>query len=200
MSVTFKPPNGSFDAGDRVQFDLTLKNVHDQSSQAFDLSVVVTFEGLDENRIYITCTTGSPAFNATSGESKLIISKVDPLQTVYCNYTSFLQNRISPKRLISQTVDVEYFSLSSASNPQRASYKERRYANFTTKPINATIMTSQNAETLQAGDPVNFTLHLQIPECVTTLTVSFNLPTVPLGVIDLARRRRAIGSEDVSYR
>ena len=190
VAITFQPPVGSFDAGDRVQYNLTLTNI-DMTTTAHGLSVVVTFETLDTNRYYTTCSIGSPTFNATSGESKLFISSIAPSQIVYCNYTSFLQNRISPKLLISQSVAIEYYSLPLNSAPQQlASYKEKRHANFTTKPINTTIMTSQNAEQLQAGDPVNFTLHVQIPECVTNFTAVFNLPSVPLSVIDLFRRKR----------
>ena len=205
MAVTFQPPVGSFDAGDRVQYNLTLRN-NDTTTTAHHLSVVVTFEALDTNRVFISCSAGSLAFNHISGESTLSISSIAPSHSVDCNYTSFLQNRISPERLISQTVDIEYYSLPlSNAPPQLASYKERQHANFTTKPINTTIATSQNAEELQAGDPVNFTLHLQIPECVTNLTAVFNLPSVPLSVIDLSRRKRdasllGIDSEDAGRR
>ena len=205
VSVTFAPPMGSFDAGDRVQYDLTLKN-NDQSTTAHELSMLVTFQGIDTNRVYISCSSGSPTFNATRRESKLFISSIAPSQTVYCNYTSFLQDRISPKRLISQMVTIEYYSMPVSNSPQNfASYKEKRHANLTTKPINTTILASQNAEMLQAGDPVNFTLHLEFPECVTKLNVGFNLPAVPRSVIDLFRKRRDVtgqdlGSEETGHR
>ena len=198
MSVTFDPPVGSFDAGDKVQYDLTLKNV-DQSTTAHELSMVVTFEALDTNRVNIACSRGAPTFNATSRESKLFISSIAPSKTVDCNYAFFLQDRISPKRVISQSVTVEYYSMPVGSNQQLASYKERRHANLTTKPINTTIIASQNAQTLQAGDPVNFTLHLQFPECVTNLIVAFNLTTVPVSVIDLSRRKRDLTGLDVIH-
>lgn len=196
---------GSFDAGDRVQYDLTLKN-NDQSTTAHELSMLVTFQGIDTNRVYISCSSGSPTFNATRRESKLFISSIAPSQTVYCNYTSFLQDRISPKRLISQMATIEYYSMPVSNSPQNfASYKEKRHANLTTKPINTTILASQNAEMLQAGDPVNFTLHLEFPECVTKLNVGFNLPAVPRSVIDLFRKRRDVtgqdlGSEETGHR
>lgn len=205
VAVTFQPPIGSFDAGDRVQYNLTLRN-NDKTTTAHDLSIVVTFEALDTNRIYITCSRGSPTFNDISRESTLFISSIAPSQSVDCNYTSFLQSRISPERLISQTVAIEYYSVPPSNAPQQlASYKERQHANFTTEPINTTIVPSQNAEELQAGDPVNFTLHLQIPECVTNLTAIFDLPSVPLSVIDLSRRKRdaslsGIDSEDAGSR
>lgn len=205
MAVTFQPPIGSFDAGDRVQYNLTLRN-NDKTTTAHDLSIVVTFEALDTNRIYITCSRGSPTFNDISRESTLFISSIAPSQSVDCNYTSFLQSRIIPERLISQTVAIEYYSVPPSNAPQQlASYKERQHANFTTEPINTTIVPSQNAEELQAGDPVNFTLHLQIPECVTNLTAIFDLPSVPLSVIDLSRRKRdaslsGIDSEDAGSR
>ena len=172
VSVTFEPIAGSFDAGDKVLYALTVKNVA-QSTTAHDVSILAAFEALDANRVSVTCSTGSPTFNAISRESTLVISSIAPSQTVSCNYESYLQDRLSPKRLISQTVVVEYYSLPSGSRPaMSASYKEKRHVNLTTKPINTTIVASQNAEELQAGDPVNFTLHLQLPECVTNLSVA----------------------------
>ena len=73
-----------------------------------------------------------------------------------------------------------------------ASYKEKQLANLTTKSINTTILASQNAEKLQAGDPVNFTLRLQLPECKTNLSVVVDLPAVPANVIDLSRNKRDV--------
>lgn len=86
-----------------------------------------------------------------------------------------------------------------------ASYKEKKLASLTTKSINTTISASQNAEKLQAGDPVNFTLQLQLPECKTNLSVVIDLPAVPESVIDLSRKRRDVsrirsGSEVVRPR
>ena len=84
-------------------------------------------------------------------------------------------------------------------DPQNfASYKEIRLANITTKSINTTILAGQNAQELQAGDPVNFTLRLQLPECETNLSVVLDLPIVPGNVIDLSRRRRDATVEGIS--
>ena len=192
MSAAFEPVPGSFDAGDRVQYDLTVKNIA-QSTTAHDVSILASFEALDVNRVAITCSTGSPTFNVTSKESKLVISSIAPSQTVSCNYESYLEDRLSPKQLISQIVAVEYYSLAAGSRPAMfVTYKQKRHAYLTIKPINTTIMASKNAEELQAGDPVNFTLRLQLPDCVTNLTVGIYLPTVPRSVIDLSRRRRDV--------
>lgn len=190
VTVTFNAPTGSFDSGDRVEYDLTLKNIA-STTTAHSLSIVVTFEALDTSRLNVTCSRGSPTFNATRKESKLSFSSVAPSQNIRCNYASYLEDRLSPKQLISQVVAVEYYSTAVGNDPQNfASYKEKRHANLTTKSINTTILASQNAQTLQAGDPVNFTLHLQLPECKTNLSVVIDLPTVPGNVIDLSRRRR----------
>ena len=190
MTVTFNAPNGSFDSGDKVEYDLTLKNVA-PTTTAHSLSIVVTFEALDIGRLNITCSRGSPSFNVTRKESKLSISSLAPSQNIHCNYASYLEDHLGPKQLISQTVAVEYYSTAVGNNPQNfASYKEKRRANFTTKSINTTILASQNAQQLQAGDPVNFTLLLQLPECKTNLSVVIDLPTVPGNVIELSRRRR----------
>lgn len=189
VSVTFQPPTGSFDAGDVVQYILTLKNTFTNST-AYDLLVVITFEDLNTSRSYRNCSSGILTYNASSEESKLFVAKLDPLQTVSCNFTSFLQNHIGPKQSISQRATIEYYSLSFASYPHRSSYKELRYAIITSKAIDTMVETSTNAESLQAGDEVNFTFYLQIPEGVTSLNVSFHLPNVSRSVIDLDRKRR----------
>ena len=196
LSVTFEVLAGSFDAGDRVEYNLTLSNIA-QSTTAYDLSVLATFEAIDGNRVYRTCSSDSVSFNNGTLESQLFISNMGPSNTISCNFVSFIKDHISPKKLVSQTVAVEYYSLSAVNRPlTAASYKERRFANVTTKPINTTAVTSQNAEKLQAGDPVNFTFYLQLPECVTNLSVDFQLPTVPRNVIELFRRRRDAHSEE----
>ncbi|CAH3166800.1 unnamed protein product, partial [Porites evermanni] len=196
LSVTFEVLAGSFDAGDRVEYNLTLSNIA-QSTTAYDLSVLATFEAIDGNRVYRTCSSDSVSFNNGTLESQLFISNMGPSNTISCNYVSFIIDHISPNKLVSQTVAVEYYSLSAVNRPlTAASYKERRFANVTTKPINTTAVTSQNAEQLQAGDPVNFTFYLHLPECVTTLSVDFQLPTVPRNVIELFRRRRDAHSEE----
>lgn len=200
VTVLFNAPTGSFDGGDRVEYDLTLENI-DSTTTAHSLSIVVAFDALDTSRLNITCSRGSPTFNATTKESKLSISSLAPSQDIHCSYASILLGRLSPKQLISQMAAIEYYSVDVGNKPQNfASYKEKKYANLTTKSINTTILASQNAEKLQAGDPVNFTLHLQLPECKTNLSVVIDLPTVPANVIDLSRKRRdvsriRIGSE-----
>ena len=89
-------------------------------------------------------------------------------------------------------VTVEYYNKDVGNNPQNAaSYNEKRHANITTKPIDTSILSSKNADKLEAGDPVNFTVQLQLPECETNLSVVVDLPTVPESVIDLARKRRS---------
>ena len=90
-------------------------------------------------------------------------------------------------------VTVEYYNKDVGNNPQNAaSYNEKRHANITTKPIDTSILSSKNADKLEAGDPVNFTVQLQLPECETNLSVVVDLPTVPESVIDLARKRRSL--------
>ena len=205
VTVSFNPPTGSFDGGDRVVYDLTLENIH-STTTAHSLSIVVAFEELDTSRPNTTCSRGTPIFNVTTQESILSISTLAPSQDIQCSYASILQGRLSPRQLISQLVTVEYYSLGVGNKPDNfASYIEKRLANLTTKAINTTILASQNAEKLQAGDPVNFTLHLQLPECETNLSVVIDLPAVPASVIDLSRKRRdvtgiRIGSEVVRPR
>ena len=88
---------------------------------------------------------------------------------------------------------IEYYSVDVGNQPENcAGYKEKKRASLTTKSINTTISASQNAEKLQAGDPVNFTLQLQLPECETNLSVVIDLPAVPVNVIDLSRKRRDV--------
>lgn len=205
VTVSFTPPTGSFDGGDRVEYDLTLENI-DPTTTAHSLSIVVTFEALDTSRLSVTCSRGTPTFNVTTQESILSISSLAPSQNIQCGYVSALLGRLSPKQLISQMVTVEYYSSDVGNRPDNfASYKEKKLANLTTKSINSTILASQNAEKLQAGDPVNFTLHLQLPECETNLSVVVDLPAVPANVIDLSRKRRDVtrmrsGSEVVRPR
>lgn len=205
VTVSFIPPTGSFDGGDRVEYDLTLENI-DPTTTAHSLSIVVTFEALDTSRLSVTCSRGTPTFNVTTQESILSISSLAPSQNIQCSYVSVLLGRLSPKQLISQMVTVEYYSSDVGNRPDNfASYKEKKLANLTTKSINSTILASQNAEKLQAGDPVNFTLHLQLPECETNLSVVVDLPAVPANVIDLSRKRRDVtrmrsGSEVVRPR
>lgn len=205
VTVSFTPPTGSFDGGDRVEYDLTLENI-DPTTTAHSLSIVVTFEALDTSRLSVTCSRGTPTFNVTTQESILSISSLAPSQNIQCSYVSVLLGRLSPKQLISQMVTVEYYSSDVGNRPDNfASYKEKKLANLTTKSINSTILASQNAEKLQAGDPVNFTLHLQLPECETNLSVVVDLPAVPANVIDLSRKRRDVtrmrsGSEVVRPR
>lgn len=109
-------------------------------------------------------------------------------------------NRIAPKQRISQRVSLEYYSLSHTSYPQRSSYKELRHASITTKAIDTTVKTSRNAESLQAGDAVNFTFLLQIPECLTNLNTSFSVPTVPRNVIDLQQKKRRDLTQLLNFR
>lgn len=205
VTVSFTPPTGSFDGGDRVEYDLTLENI-DPTTTAHSLPIVVTFEALDTSRLSVTCSRGTPTFNVTTQESILSISSLAPSQNIQCSYVSVLLGRLSPKQLISQMVTVEYYSSDVGNRPDNfASYKEKKLANLTTKSINSTILASQNAEKLQAGDPVNFTLHLQLPECETNLSVVVDLPAVPANVIDLSRKRRDVtrmrsGSEVVRPR
>lgn len=205
VTVSFIPPTGSFDGGDRVEYDLTLEN-SDPTTTAHSLSIVVTFEALDTSRLNVTSSRGTPTFNVTTQESILSISSLAPSQNIQCSYASVLLSRLSPKQLISQMVTVEYYSSDVGNRPDNfASYKEKTLANLTTKSINTTISASQNAEKLQAGDPVNFTLRLQLPECETNLSIVVDLPTVPANVIDLSRKRRDVtrmrsGSEVVRPR
>lgn len=201
VSVMFQPLAGAFDAGDMVKYDLTIKNTFTNST-AYNLSAVITFEALNSSRGYRNWCTGKPTYNVSSQESKLLLTmaKLDPLEEVSCNFTSFLVNRIAPKQRISQTVSLEYYSLSHTSYPQRSSYKELRNASITTKAIDTTVKTSGNAESLQAGDAVNFTFLLQIPECVTNLNVSFTVPTVPRNVIDLERKKKRDLTELLNFR
>ena len=205
MTVNFNRSTGSFDGGDRVVYDLTLENI-DLTTTAHSLYIVVTFEALDTSRLNTTCSRGTLTFNVTTQESVLSISSLAPSQNIHCSYASILQGGLSPKQLISQMASIEYYSLDVSNRPVNfASYKEKRAANLTTKPINTTILASQNAEKLQAGDPVNFTLHLQLPECETNLSVVIDLPAVPASVIDLSRKKRDVtrtttGSEVVRPR
>lgn len=205
VTVSFTPPTGSFDGGDRVEYDLTLENIY-PTTTAHSLSIVVTFEALDTRRLSVTCSRGTPTFNVTTQESILSISSLAPSQNIQCSYVSVLLGRLSPKQLISQLVTVEYYSSDVGNRPDNfASYKEKKLANLTSKSINSTILASQNAEKLQAGDPVNFTLRLQLPECETNLSIVVDLPTVPANVIDLSRKRRDVtrmrsGSEVVRPR
>ena len=192
VTVSFNPPTGSFDGGDRVVYDLTLENI-DSTTTAHSLSIVVTFEALDTSRLNVVCSRGTLAFNATTQESILSVQSLAPSQNVQCSYASILLGLLSPRQLISQMVAVEYYSVDVGNKPENfASYKEKKLANLTTKSINTTILASQNAEKLQAGDPVNFTLRLQLPECKTNLSVVVDLPTVPASVIDLSRNRRDV--------
>lgn len=167
---------------------------------------MVSFDTLDTNSLNTTCSRGSPTFNATSKQSRLSVTPLAPSQSIHCKYEAYLPARISPKQLISQIVAIEYYSTDVGNSPQNyASYKEKSHANITTKSINATILSSQNADKLQAGDPVNFTLRLQLPECETNLSVVVDLPTVPSSVIDLARKKRDVtgfgtGSEEDQLR
>ena len=90
-------------------------------------------------------------------------------------------------------VAIEYYSLDVGNIPENfASYKEKKLASLTTKSIDTTISASQDAEELEAGDPVNFTLRLELPECETNLSVVIDLPAVPEDVIDLSRKRRDV--------
>lgn len=197
--VIFEPLAGSFDAGDMVKYNLTLVNRFTNST-AYDLSAVIAFEALNSSRSHRSCSTGTPTYNVSSQELKLFLSKLDPLERVSCTFTSFLRNDIAPKQRISQTVSLEYYSLSHTSHPQRSSYKELRHTSITSKAIDTTVKTSRNAENLQAGDAVNFTFILQIPECVTNLNVSFSLPTVPRNVTDLQRKRKRDLTELLNFR
>lgn len=199
VSVMFQPLAGAFDAGDVVKYDLTIKNTL-ANSTAYDLSAVITFEALNSSRGYRNCSRGIRIYNVSNQESKLFLNELDPLQEVSCTFTSFLVNRIAPKQRISQTVSLEYYSLSNTSYPQRSSYKELRNASITTKAIDTTVKTSRNAESLQAGDVVNFTFLLQIPEGVTNLNVSFTVPTVPRNVIDLERKKKRDLTELLNFR
>lgn len=205
VTVSFNPPTGSFDGGDRVEYDLTLENI-DPTTTAHSLSIVVTFEALDTSRLNVSCSRGTPTFNATTQEAILSISSLGPSQNIQCSYASILQGRLSPKQLITQMAAIEYYSVNVGNQPGNfASYKEKKLASLTTKSINTTISASQNAEKLQAGDPVNFTLQLQLPECKTNLSVVIDLPAVPESVIDLSRKRRDVsrirsGSEVVRPR
>ena len=192
VTVSFNPPNGSFDGGDRVEYDLTLENI-DPTTTAYSLSIVVTFEALDTSRLNATCSRGTPTFNVTTQEAILTISSLAPSQNIHCSYASILQGRLSPKQLISQMVAIEYYSLDVGNIPENfASYKEKKLASLTTKSIDTTILASQDAEELEAGDPVNFTLRLELPECETNLSVVIDLPAVPENVIDLSRKRRDV--------
>ena len=188
-----------------MEYDLTLENI-DATTTAHSLSIVVTFEALDTSRLNVTCSRGTPTFNATTQETILSNSSLAPSQNIRCNYASILQGRLSPKQLISQIAAIEYYSLDVGNQPENfASYKEKKIASLTTKPINTTISASQDAEELQAGDPVNFALHLQLPECKTNLSVAISLPAVPENVIDLSRKKRDVsrissGSEVVRPR
>ena len=206
VTVSFHAPaNGSFDAGDKVDYELILNNI-DSTITAYSLSVVVTFETVDTNNFNTSCSRGSPSFNATTKQSRVFVTPLAPSESIRCKYESRLQARISPKQLISQMVTVKYYNTDVGNNPQNAaSYNEEKHANITTKPIDTSILSSQNADKLQAGDPVNFTLRLQLPECETNLSVVVDLPTVPESVIDLARKRRSlqgigIGSEEDNLR
>ena len=175
-----------------MEYDLTLENT-DSTTTAHSLSIVVTFEALDTSRFNVTCSRGTPTFNITTQEAILSISSLGPSEDIHCGYASILQGRLSPEQLITQMAAIEYYSLDVGNRPENfASYKENKLASLTTKSINTTISASQNAEKLQAGDPVNFTLQLQLPECETNLSVVFNLPAVPVNVIDLSRKRRDV--------
>lgn len=193
VTVSFQAPaNDSFDAGDRVEYELILNNI-DSTISAYSLSVIVSFETVDTNSLNTSCSGGTPKFNATTKQSRLFITPLAPSQSIRCKYESRLQARISPKQLISQMVTVEYYNKNVGNNPQNAaSYNEKRRANITTKPIDTSILSSKNADKLEAGDPVNFTVQLQLPECETNLSVVVDLPTVPESVIDLARKRRSL--------
>ena len=193
VTVSFQAPaNDSFDAGDRVEYELILNNI-DSTISAYSLSVIVSFETVDTNSLNTSCSGGTPKFNATTKQSRLFITPLAPSQSIRCKYESRLQARISPKQLISQMVTVEYYNKDVGNNPQNAaSYNEKRHANITTKPIDTSILSSKNADKLEAGDPVNFTVQLQLPECETNLSVVVDLPTVPESVIDLARKRRSL--------
>ena len=195
VEIAFVSPIGSFDGGDRVEYDLTLRNVaSDSSTMAHAISVIVSFNALDMSRVFINCNQGSSTFNATRQESVLSIASLDKSQTIFCNYTSFIQDHVSPEELITQRVTVQYYNRPlSGSPPNFASYVENREANVTIASINTTIIASENADQLLAGDPVNFTLYLQLPECVTTLAVFVDLPNVSSDVIALSRRRRDLG-------
>lgn len=193
VTVSFQAPaNDSFDAGDRVEYELILNNI-DSTISAYSLSVIVSFETVDTNSLNTSCSGGTPKFNATTKQSRLFITPLAPSQSIHCKYESRLQARISPKQLISQMVTVEYYNKDVGNNPQNAaSYNEKRHANITTKSIDTSILSSKNADKLEAGDPVNFTVQLQLPECETNLSVVVDLPTVPESVIDLARKRRSL--------
>lgn len=189
--VLFKAPFGSFDAGDRVAYNLTVKNTAGGISppSAIDLNIDITLRVLDWNssRLTVHCDTGVVTLNTSLQSVRVAVGTLAAEDKVFCDITSFLVNLVSPNQRISQEAVVEYYGLPSAKRPANyASYMETVRADIFVSPVNAMISTDDNAMNLTSGQQFDYRILLGFPECVTSLQVIVTMPTF----LHVPRRRK----------
>ena len=182
VHVAFKAQSGYFDAGDRVENNLTVANTAVGSSppSALDLTIRIALKGMDWNasRVFVQCDKGSVSYTADAEVVQVSVNTLAAGEEMFCNITSFIINHVSPKQPLSQSAVVEYYRLPFAQRPaDYASYTEIVHADIFVAPVNATVFVDSNAMNLTAGQEVDFRLRMGIPECVTPLQVVISMPT-----------------------
>ena len=197
VKLTSSSPSGFYDAGDKVQFSFTVTNfaTGEAPPKAFDVTLSISTDILDMNKTTnINCDKGNSSLDAASGTVLIKVPAIGPTEKAACTISSFVKARIAPSYVAKQSAKLEYFNSVTAGRPSNyASYVEYASAEIRIAPVDATILASQNAQQLMAGDQVNFTVSLKIPECETRFRVVMNLPVVQQDVIDRRRKRGALG-------
>lgn len=179
LDILFIAPMKTFDAGDQVDFNLTVINTAGGSSptSAVDINIKVTLKLLDWYSIRVNCDSGAVLLNSTSQILRVFRNTLAAGDKIFCNITSFLVNHVSPSQRISQEAVVEYYGLPSGKRPVNyASYLEIVHAEVFVTPVNVTFSTSDNAMNLTAGQAFDFKMAMKFPECVTFLQVFVTLP------------------------
>ncbi|XP_031561262.1 uncharacterized protein LOC116297218 [Actinia tenebrosa] len=182
------------DAGDKVAFDLTVKHNGNASDTppAYNLQMTLKFPSLDNTNVSVNCNKGSPSLNLLTSSGLLVIGDLLYGQSFYCNITGRVVAQVSPNQDISPVIQYTYYPTTTPRLAQSIHYHTLIRAHTLIAAINTTVTASPNAQRLLAGEDLDFSLRLLIPECVTQLALTVTMPTLSLVGTGFERQRRSI--------
>ncbi|XP_048585392.1 uncharacterized protein LOC116615488 [Nematostella vectensis] len=185
------PDTSLLDAGDRVEYNITVTNTGSQGSSYTAYNFEVTFQFDRLIGPLLTCSRGTVM---PSGSSVVLqIGDLLDKESFGCNITGFVDDQVVPKEDISPVINYRYFSRPSSSPPPGvAAYAFASHASVLVTPISANITGSENINTLMAGETFGLSIHLAIPECSTSLRVRITTPVIDFNGTRFDRQRQDV--------
>lgn len=151
---------------------------------------------LDNTTVSVNCDRGTLTLTLSNSSGLLDIGDLTHSQSFYCNITGRVIANVSPNQDISPVVQYTYYVTSKPRPAESIKYHTVISARTRIAAINTTITASPNAQRLMAGEDLDFSLRLLIPECMTQLAITVTMPTLSLVGTRFERQRRSVFKHD----